>query len=299
VLVKFADDGGRLSTDETSVIIDLPDAVGRLLLQNRREDQDVPPFQGQKTDCFYSDEYDALTIDGSQLIDDKTDNIEDWTIFDFLGDIQSSAEYEFASTLDLEGVFSLDLERRFVTRGFYPADTIDARTELINAWDDFDGDTVDQVNAKLYIRKTDDDPNSSPTWGDWKEFASGTFKARAFQFKAELESKNTAQNILIDELGYKAQFARRTEQSESLIASGTSTKSVAFANSFFVGTASLLGSNTKLPAVGITAQNMQSGDYFTLSNVSATGFDIAFFNSSDANVDRQFSYSAVGFGKSG
>ena len=87
--------------------------------------------------------------------------------------------------------------------------------------------------------------------------------------------------------------------SESTIASGTSTKSVTFANAFFVGTASLLGSNSKLPTVGITADNMQSGDYFTLSNVSATGFDVAFFNSSDTGIDRNFRYSAVGYGKEG
>ena len=299
VLVKFADDGGRLSTNETSVIIDLPDTQGKLLLQSRREDQDTPPFQGAKTDCFYSEEYDALTIDGDEQIDSIDDFDEDIVSFDFTGDVLSEATYNFTNTLDLEGVFSLDLTRRFVTRGFYPSDLIDSRTENIDKWDEFDGDDVDQVNAKLYVRKTDDNPSGSPTWGDWSEFANGTFKARAFQFKAELESSNTSQNILIDELGYLAEFDRRTEQSESVIASGTGTKSVTFGNAFFVGTASLLGSNTKLPAVGITAQNMQSGDYFTLSNVTGTGFDVAFFNSSDAGIDRNFHYSAVGYGKAG
>ena len=44
---------------------------------------------------------------------------------------------------------------------------------------------------------------------------------------------------------------------------------------------------------------MQSGDYFTLSNISGTGFDVAFFNSSDTAIDRNFNYSAIGYGKSG
>ena len=298
VLVKFADDGGRLSTNETSIIIDLPDTQGKLALQTRREDLDDPPFQGTRTNCFYSDEYDALTIDGDDDIDDVTD-FDDIDNFDFSGDVLSSAEYEFVNTLDLEGVFSLDLKRRFVTRGFYPSDLIDSRSENMDDWDEFDGDEVDQVNAKLYVRKTDDDPTGTPTWGSWNEFANGTFKARAFQFKAELESSNTAQNILIDELGYVAEFERRTESSESVIASGTGTKSVTFANAFFTGTTTLLGANSKLPTVGITANNMQSGDYFTLSNITGTGFDVAFFNSSDAGIDRNFNYSAVGYGKAG
>ena len=48
VLVKFEDDGGRQSANETSVIIDLPDTLAPLTLINRREDQDAPPFQGTR-----------------------------------------------------------------------------------------------------------------------------------------------------------------------------------------------------------------------------------------------------------
>ena len=114
-----------------------------------------------------------------------------------------------------------------------------------------------------------------------------------------MTSTDTAQNILVDELGYVAEFERRTENSSAAVASGTGTKSISFGNAFFVGTASLLGSNSTLPAIGITAQNMQTGDYFTVSNVSGTGFDVNFFNSSDTGIDRNFNWSAVGYGKAG
>ena len=299
VLVKFADDGGRVSANATSVLIDLPDTIGRLLLEQRREDADSPPFQGQRTDTFYSEEFDALTLDGALDIDDKTDDIDEWPTMDFLGDIVSSGEYEFTNTLDLEGVFSLDLERRFVTRGFYPSDLFDAKTENIDLWDDFDGDSADKVNAKLLVRKTDDDPSGTPTWGSWQDFANGTFKARAFQFKAQLTSSDTAQNILIDELGYVAQFARRQEQSAAAVASGAGAKAITFDNAFFTGTASLLGTNSNLPSIGITGQNLQTGDFFEVSGVSATGFSVTFKNSSGTAVDRNFNWSATGYGKAG
>jgi len=298
VLLKFADDGGRLSTNETSIIIDLPDTLGRLLVEDRREDQDAPPFQGTRTDTFYSEEFDALTLDGTEDLDDVTD-VDDLPSFDFMGDITSSGEYQFVNTLDLEGVFSLDLQRRFVTRGFYPGDLIDAKTELIDDWDDFDGDTVDKVNAKLLVRKTEDDPAGTPTWDSWQDFANGTFKGRAFQFKAELTSTDTAQNILVDELGYLAQFARRQEQSSAAVASGAGAKAITFGNAFFTGTASLLGTNSNLPSIGITAQNMQSGDYLEVTSISATGFTVTFKNSSDTAVNRNFNWSAVGYGKAG
>ena len=297
VLVKFADDGGRLSADETSVIIDLPETRNKLLLQSRREDQDSPPFQGQRTDCFYSDEYDALTLSSTGRIDSETDNIDTWGKLDTLGDTETDGEYEFVNTLDLENVFSLDLKRRFVTRGFYPDNLIDDKTDNIDTWGKFDGDVADKVNAKLYVRRTDDDPDGTPTWGDWTEFSNGTFKARAFQFKAEMTSTDTAQNILVDELGYVAELERRTESSDEAVASGTGAKAITFENRFFTGTASLLGSDTRLPSIGITAQNMQSGDYFTVSSVSATGFTVNFYNSSDTGVSRDFNWSAVGYGK--
>lgn len=298
VLVKFADDGGRLSANATSVIIDLPDTLGKLLVEDRREDQDSPPFQGTATDCFYSSTFDALILDGTALFDSVTD-VDAMTSFDTFGDIEESGEYIFTSILDLEAIYSLDLKRHFVTRGFFPADTVDSRSENVDDWDDWDGSTIDKVNAKLLLRKTDDNPSGSPTWGSWQEFANGTFKARAFQFKTQLTSDDVAQNILVDELGYIAEFARRTEQSEAAVASGAGSKAITFSNQFFTGTAALLGSNSKLPSIGITAQNMGTGDYFEVTSVSGTGFTVTFRNSSGTAVDRNFNWSATGYGKAG
>jgi predicted phage tail protein len=296
IFAKFEDDLGNKSTNATSVIMQFPDALGRLIVQTRREDQDTPPFQGTKTDCFYDEGLDALIIDGDEQLDAQAD-FDLISSFDTLGDILSSAEYQFVNALDLGARFSLDLQRRFVTRAFFPNDLIDSRTALVDTWSDFDGTEADAVNSKLYFRSTNDDPSGSPTYGAWQEFVSGTFEARAFQFKAELTSADIAQNILIDELGYEATFQRRQENSNGTIASGTSTKSVAFDKAFFVGTASLGGSNAYLPSVAVTVQNLGNGERLNVSNVSSTGFDVDILNSSDANVDRSFTYTAVGYGK--
>ncbi len=296
IFAKFEDDLGNKSTNATSVIVQLPDTLGRLAIETRREDLDSPPFQGTKTDCFYDEDLDALIIDGDEDLDDQTD-FDDINSFDTLGDILSSAEYQFVNALDLGARFSLDLQRRFVTRAFFPNDLIDSRTANVDDWSDFDGTEADAVNAKLYMRSTFDDPSGSPTYTAWQEFISGTFDARAFQFKAELNSSDIAQNILIDELGYEATFQRRQENSNAAIASGTSTKSVTFDKAFFTGTASLGGTNAYLPSVAVTVQNLGNGERLNVSNVSATGFDVDILNSSDANVDRNFTYAAVGYGK--
>ena len=280
-LVKFEDDGLRKSATEASVIVDQPVTQTFFGVKTQREDQLATPFSGTKTNTTYSEDagYDALILTSA-------------------GITAGTGEYAFASTLDLEAVYSLDLERRLVSRGIYPNDTIDSRTALIDTWDDFDGAVVDFVNAEVYVRKTDDDPSGTPTYSAWQPLANGVLKARAFQFKAVLTSNDPAQNVLVDELGYKAQLQQRTEQSTSAIASGTSAKAVTFANAFFTGTSSLGGVNSALPTIGITPQNMATGDFFELSSISRTGFTVTFKNSSGTIVDRNFNYMATGFGKS-
>ena len=117
-------------------------------------------------------------------------------------------------------------------------------------------------------------------------------------FSEPFTSNDVAQDIKVSQIGYTASLQRRTEQG-NVTASGASAKAVTFTNPFFVGTSSLLGANTNLPSVGINAQNMASGDFFEVSSVSGSGFTVHFKNSSNASIDRNFTYQAVGFGKGG
>ena len=169
---------------------------------------------------------------------------------------------------------------------------------LIDDLTDFDGTTALDVNAEMLVRVTQDDPSGSPTYSAFQTFANGTYKGRGFQFRTNLTSNDAIQDIRVSELGYTASLQRRTEQG-NLTASGAGAKAVTFTNPFFVGTSSLLGANTNLPSVGINAQNMASGDFFEVSSISGTGFTVHFKNSSNASIDRNFTYQAVGFGKGG
>ena len=147
--------------------------------------------------------------------------------------------------------------------------------------------------------------NFSAEFTDFNPFVNGTYVARGFKFRADLESSDPAQSIEIDQLGYTAELESRTETSlgnagastGGFIASGTSTKSVTFTNSFFTGqSGTSIAANSVLPSIGITIENAQSGDFFTLSNISSTGFDIDVKNGS-SHVNRNFKYAATGFGR--
>ena len=294
-LLRFADDSGILSASSTSIILDLPDTQGSLLAQTRREDTDSPKFQGTKTNVSFDATTNSLNLAGGGNFDDITDFDAVLSLDDF-GGILPLGTYDFATTLDLGGVFSVDLQRHFLTEGFLPSNLIDARG-LIDDYTDFDGTEATAVNAELLVRTTQTDPSGSPTYSAFQTFAKGTYKARGLQFRAKLTSSDPAQDIKVTQLGYTATFQRRTEQSATAIASGSGSKAIVFDKPFFTGTSALNGVNSSLPSIGITAQNMASGDYFEVTSVSGTGFTVHFKNSSNASISRNFNYSAVGFGK--
>ena len=300
VILRAQDDGGRFSTGETSVIIDPPDPLPALIAQTRREDNDNPKFQGTKVNTAFDNVSNSLTLSGVGLVDSISD-FDAETSIDFVGGVASSGTYEFGGTaggtfLDLGGVFALDLKKHMKSEAIYPNDLIDNRG-LIDDLQDFDGTGSVDVNGILEVNVTQDDPSSgSPTYAGFQTFANGTYKGRGFKFRTTLTSNDPAQTIRVTELGYTASLQRRTE-------SGTQTSSglttVSFDSPFFVGTSSLLGANSQLPSIGITASDLQAGDFFTLSDITASSFKVQFKNSSGASVNRNFNFTAVGFGKGG
>ena len=364
-ILKFRDDGGRLSSGETSVVVTIPDAIPKLAILTDREDTDATPFNGAKTNTFFDSTLSGLVL-GSTTEIDSVSSIDDLSSIDFLGDIASSGKYDFASNVDFGAKQVVNLTRHMVTESFYPNDLIDSRTALIDVWTDIDALTAFDTNAKLLVAITDLDPDlsvsatyaqtgtqivitksnhgyvagnvivvdftsgtgidgeyviqstgsvndfvltgttSQTTSGNctyganftpFEPMANGTFIGRGFKFRAELTSDDPAQSILIKELGYSANLIRRTESPTAVIASGTSRKSVQFINTYFTGTSELGGSTTAhLPTIGIILENMQSGDFFSLHNITGSGFDIDVKNGSSF-VDRNFRYTAVGFGR--
>ena len=273
-VLKFRDLGGRFSAGDTSVILTVPTTREELSLPSIREQT---AFSGTRTNT---------TVASNNLkLSDPASN--------------ATGSYNFASVLDLGATFSLKIKSHLISTSENVSTLFDAIPDL-DAVVSFDGAAAEKTNAALLVRTTTDDPSGSPTYGSYNKFQSGTFRARAFDFKAELETTDTNENILISELGVDAFLQARTEQSTTLIASGAGAKDVTFAAPFFTGTSAIGGSTSAYPpSIGITAQNMASGDFFEITNITGSGFRITFKNSSNAAVDRNFSYSAVGYGRGG
>tara|TARA_B100001094_G_scaffold331007_1_gene397919 strand:+ start:1146 stop:4574 length:3429 start_codon:yes stop_codon:yes gene_type:complete len=306
-LVKFENEDGQRSTNARSAVIDLPNPIPRLNISVRREDQDVPPFQGDKDGVFYDEEYDGLVLDGNSTLDDVVD-FDLLDSFDFVGIRLAVGNYYFRDVLDLGGKFNVLFERTLTSRGLYPSDSVDGREETLDRWSDFDGTLADDTSTNLYFRISDQvttdeellledgdfflledgtdkiQMESDLDFGPWIPMESGRFTGRQFQFRAELETFHLDQTPIVDELGFTMQLETRTESSDT-IASGAGAKVVTFANAFY-----------QTPSIGVSASNFASGDYYEVTSATRTGFTVTFKNSSDAAIDRNFQYQAVGYG---
>ena len=293
-ILKFQDDQGNFSVGEASIIQDLPDLIDTQVILQDREDLDSPPFQGADTNTTFSSSTSAL-----QLTNPATNK---------------TGEYAFKDVLDLGAVFSLDLKRVIRSVGFVIGTDIETIIPSGSFWDDyatdgnFDGAAADEANCQIQVATSQ---TASGSFGAFNNFANGTFKGRRFKFKLILETTNVSQNMNVQQAGYTAEFQSRTEQnyqtggstSTAPQQSGTSSsgKTVTFGTPFFVGTSSLGGANAFLPSIGITIQDAQGGDFFTVTSVSGTGFNLKVKNrdtsGNETFVDRSFTFSAVGYGK--
>ena len=256
----------------------------------------------------------------NDLIDRRSGNIDTWTDFDAATafnvgasllvattdlnpDLSVSASYEQSGTTititKTDHGYSVG---DFVVIDFTAGSATDGNYEIVSV----PSTSTFLVNASSSATISS---GTSCTYGanftQFNPFVNGTYVARAFKFRCEMDSDDPAQSIEIDQLGYTAELESRTETSlgnagasaGGFIASGTSTKSVVFTNSFFAGqTGTSVPASSVLPSIGITIENAQSGDFFTLSNITELGFDIDVKNGS-SHVNRNFKYTATGFGR--
>jgi hypothetical protein len=244
-----------------------------------------PTWSGTLTDCFVDSG--ALRLTGGTLIDSLTGNWDDLTgNVDALGGIVAEGSYAFDGP-DLGGVYT----SRVTASLKVTADDVAA------LWDDIagnvddipgliDGETPSQVNVRLQISTTEDDPAGAPTWSAYRDFIVGDYKARAFRFKAILESRSASATPVLEELTVTVDMPDRVAADRNLT-SNAAGSAITFSPAFKV-----------TPAIGITGNNLATGDYYSVTSASATGFTVRFFNAAGAGIARNFDWFAKGYGRS-
>ncbi len=281
-MVKFVDSSGVASNEEALAVTTIPTPLALNVVETIDEH---PSFAGSKTSMEYAPSLSGLALSASLLIDDILIDVDELPNWDFAGGVSSEGTYTFANSVDLGSVFSSRLTARIKTIAVDVADLIDFREDLVDDWIDLDGDFIDDVNAEIYMRTTDDDPLATPVWSDWKRFFVSEYRARAFEFQLRATSGISYHNIVVEELSVTVDMPDRVANIRN-ITSGAGFYDVVYDEPF-----------AAVPTVGITASNLNSGDYYQITNNTRNGFRITFFNSSAAAVSRTFDVLAKGYGR--
>ena len=255
-LIKAFDKLGNFSDNATLVTTNI-DAIGSFNAVATQTES--PSFSGTKTNTEENNGVLTLT------------------------DITQEGTYDFNSVIDLGAVYTSRVTASISQFSDNPNELFDdgrGFTDFDDATGLFDGTTPQSSNAHLEISLSDD--NISYT--DFKNFVIGDYTARYYKFRLVMSSRTQDTSPAISALSVAIDMEDRIISGDD-IASGVTTYSVSFSKPF----------KSTTYAIGITAQNMNTGDYYTITNKTSSGFDILFKDSTNSNISRDFDYIAKGY----
>ena len=279
-LIKAVDKSGNLSANETIIATNISTIGNFNAIVTQTES---PTFSGTLTNTIVSDG--TLRLDSSELFDSATGNFDSAPSFFDSGltsfDLYSSGTYVFASPIDIGAVYTSRVTASITQTSDNLDDLFDSRTgNFDDASSSFDGDTPANCNAHIEIALS----NDNITYTSFRNFVVGDYTARYYKFRVSLVSFDLSSTPVISALSVSIDMPDRIFSGNDIV-SGTGTYNVVFTLPFY--------SNSY--AVGITAQGLNTGDFFTISNKTVNGFNVAFKNSSNTGVTKTFDYLAKGY----
>tara|TARA_R100000734_G_scaffold18015_1_gene14583 strand:- start:1508 stop:5176 length:3669 start_codon:yes stop_codon:yes gene_type:complete len=320
--LKFLDVKLNESETAASVVVNRTIASNNLVAAQIRENTNN--FAGSKVNLEYDSGIgglrlsSAITFDSITNFDTLTVNGISTATLDLVtagggSGIPSEGIYTFAANdIDLGAPFRFHVEPHFKKSGFDTAGQWDSYTDNMDDWPNiFTGSTtVVEKSADLVFQVAKSQTATAST--TFETFVNTDMIARTLTFRVLVQNQSTYENVDIEELGVNLIFRPRTERSIDyqfnssdnvsvtngvLTSSSSGATTVSFVKKFFTGTTAIGGSTDKFkPVISININNMQSGDYFTISNVTSSQFDVSIKNGSSF-VARQFTYSAFGYGE--
>ncbi len=278
-LIKAVDQGGRESENATIITTNVAGVMGLNVVAEIDENE----FNGIHENTTVADG--GLRLGGSDKVDDwgPIDSVPNIDLGE--GGMQETGTYYFENDVDLGAVYTSTLKAEMQIKGVSVFD-------LIDSWGPIDdhglmdgGEDADQWSASLQVRMTNDDPLGTPVWTEWQNFIIAEYMARAFQFRVIVTRLSEEVSPHVESLKVSIDMPDRVTSGDN-ITSGTSVHSVSYDAAF-----------RAVPAIGISIENMQTGDYYEITNKTASGFDIQFFDQTNTAVSRIFDYVAKGYGQ--
>jgi len=203
----------------------------------------------------------------------------------FSANIISSGFYDFDNTLSLDAVYDTNLG---AVIGMSSEDEYDLHdsgrgaTLHDDAKGPYDGSPEIQCGAEVLVGA---DNTSLGNITSFQKIAQqSTIKGKFFKFRCKITSDDNKVRAKVHTLQAKVNMEKRTEAGQDVVSDASGT-TITFVNSFYA-----------TPSIGISAQGLQTGDYYQITSKSKTAFTIRFYNSSNTGISRTFDYQVVGFG---
>lgn len=276
---KFVDSSGNYSTNATFIYTNVSDILNLNFIENIVAQ---PTWTGAKTNTqVYYDLIETGLVLTSYDLWDSSELMDSAELIDFGAGVSSSGSYSMGQ-LDLGVVQKSRMSALVEAFGVDTSQTWDS-DELIDSTELVDGSTSINSKAVMWFRTTNDNPSGTPTWSDWQICTLSDVNCRAFDFELRLTSGGLYHNVLVTKAEVSVDMPDRTESGDNLV-SGVTDYSVTYAKAFMVN-----------PAIGISVENMNTGDYYSIVSKSNTGFTIRFFNATNTRVSRTFDYIAKAY----
>jgi hypothetical protein len=285
-LIKAVDKLGGFSIDATIIATDIA-AIGNFnaVATNTQN----PAFSGTKTNIVRNTDDGTsyyLTLDSTELFDSASGNFDSVTSHNFDGGTQD--DNVVASGTYLFSDIPIDIGNSFTSR--VTANITQTSTDRDRLFDNvaglfddqlsnFDGDSPSNCRSIIQISTS----NDNVTYTAFRNFSVGDYTARYYKFQLLMQSDDLSSTPLVSVLSVTIDMPDRIT-SESDLVSGIGTKTVTYPIVFKI-----------IPALGVTAENMATGDTYTITSKSTTGFQIAFTDSGASGVSRTFDYMAKGY----
>lgn len=284
-LIKARDKLGLPSIDATVVYVAVETIGTYNFLTSSTQN---PAFSGTKTNVYVDDNIastNALVLESQELFDSPSGNFDSQTTRDFdsgtlNGQLYSEGIYQFTSTIDVGSRVTTNITADITQTVVDRDDIFDSNAGNFDAkLGNFDGDAEANCSSEIQIAISNDNSDFTP----FQTFVVGDYLARYYKFRLVMTSENGSASPVVTELKVTLDMEDRIESGNNIV-SGTGTKSVTFTQPYVT-----------IPSLGFAVQDMASGDTYTLSNKTATGFSVAFTNSGGSGVSRTFDFIAKGF----
>jgi hypothetical protein len=280
-LIKAVDKLGNFSSNATAIISNVTETINHNAVATISEH---PDFAGTTNNTVIVD--DSIQLNSSELFDSASGDFDDETdrFFDSgvsNADFVSSGNYIFANTVDIGAKHTVRVTATLEQTASNPDDLFDSRTGLFDSQpSNFDGDAPANSEAHLEIATSDDDI----TYTAFQNFVIGNYTARYLKFRVVLISRDGASTPVVQQVTVTVDMPDRIFSGND-ITSGAGTYTVTFTNPF----------KSVNYAVGITGEDLATGDFFVVENKTINGFELTFKNSGGTPISRTFDYLAKGY----